>query len=270
MNEIRKKQEEFQKVVGFPVDSKKEDDLLQMSETYIFKAIEELIELRKEFPSIMNPWSKDQRMSDRQRILEEFSDVQLFLINFANIWNLTDEEIVENLKFVQRRNFVSLKRKKLEKFNDSILGTPGYTIGVGQGNLYPKYIFIGQNPGEGIHNGYKVWSDENDGSSKVLLPILDKLQIRQDSYFTNLVKCTTPGNEQPNLEMKSFWLPKLLEEIRILSIDNPDIKIIPMGKYVSDSFSRTEYHNSIPHPAFVLRGGMTYEQYEKEVENAIK
>lgn len=266
LDQIRNSQKEFQRAVGFPIDSKKESDILEMSEKYVFKAIEELIELRREFPSMMNPWSKEQKTIDKTRIKEEFADVLLFLINFANVWDLSTEEMLEELQMIQDMNFVSLKKKKLDQFNESIMKLPGYTVGIGQGALNPKYIFIGQNPGQGIPNGYKVWSDENDGSSQILLPAINKLKIMGQCYFTNLVKSTTPNNTEPHDLDVHFWFPKLQDELRILMINNPGVKLVLMGNFVAKWMKAPK----IPHPAYVLRGGMSFEDFVKEIENAIK
>lgn len=266
MDDIVHKQIQFQIEVGYPIDSKKEADLTEMSEKYIFKAIEELVELRKEFPSVMNPWSKEQKTADRSRILEELAGVLLFIMNFAAIWKISDTEILETIKFVQERNFTTLKRKKLDQFNESVLKLPGYKSGIGQGAINPKYIFVGQNPSKNIPHGYEVWKDEHDGSSQVLVPAINKLNIAGVSYFTNLVKSTTPNNEEPSDKLVEFWFPKLQEELRILMINNPSVKLILMGSFVAKWMKAPK----IPHPAYVLRGGMTHEDYVKEIEKAIK
>lgn len=112
IKEIVERQREFQKEVGFPIDSVRESDRNEMAEKYLFKAIEEIIELRKEFPSAVNPWSKEQKVADLTRIREEFSDVLLFLINFMIVWRLSPEEILSQLEINQDMNFDYIKKKK--------------------------------------------------------------------------------------------------------------------------------------------------------------
>ena len=263
-------QREFQKMVDFPVDTICEKERNEISEKYIFKMIEEAVELRKEFPSVVNPWSKSQKEADLTRVKEELSDVLLFLINFINVWKFTPEEILETLERVQATNFEKVKSKKLSKLNDEILKIPGYTTGIGQGNVTPKYVFIGMNPSEGIEHGYKAWSSSEDGSSKILLPILEDLGILKDSYFTNVVKSTTVENEKPSMSLSDFWFSYLTEELKVLRFNNPDMKIIAMGQYVSDTLEWKDVpHMKIYHPSYILRGSETKESYERQIKDSL-
>jgi NTP pyrophosphatase (non-canonical NTP hydrolase) len=116
VNQIISRQKEFQKAVGFQVDSDKESIRNELSEKYLFKAIEEIVELRKEFPSMMNPWSKSQGLSDEKRVREELVDVLLFLLNFAIVWRITPTEILEEMKKVQDKNFEKMEEKKAKLF----------------------------------------------------------------------------------------------------------------------------------------------------------
>lgn len=266
------RQREFQKLVGFPIDSSREVDRNEMAEKYLFKAIEEIIELRREFPSAINPWSKSQQLSDPERIKEEFSDVILFLINFAIVWKITPEKMLEVIEQTQQNNFNSFKIKKIEQLNREILSVPTYTSGVGQGNLNAKYVFIGQNPSNSISHGYRFWSDADDGSSKILLPILEKLGISNDCYFTNIVKSTTVDNQAPSIDLTEFWLSYLDKEIKILRVCNENCKIITMGKFATSVLEETQLIKgaiNIPHPSYVLHGGLTKEEYEEEIKKAI-
>ena len=265
---LLKNQIDFQKLVGLPIDTKVESERNELAEIYIFKMIEEAVELRREFPSTMNKWSKYNKPADMARIKEELSDVMFFLINFILTFKLTPEEILEQLESVQANNFQKVKAKMMKLLNEDILKVQNHTSGIGQGNLSPKYIFIGQNPGEGITQGYEFWSDENDGSSKVLLPILDKLGIRGDCYFTNIVKSTTPGNAEPDEDLTKFWKEFLVKEIQILKANNPDAKIIALGTWSSINLPEFE-HTNVYHPAYVLRGGFSSDDYEKQIQGAI-
>ena len=266
MHEILQKQKIFQRAVGFPIDSLRSVDRNEMSEKYIFKAIEELIELRKEFPSTMNPWSKTQNAPDRGRILEEFSDVLLFLTNFALVWRIDINELILQIEKTQTKNFESVKVKKMKQLNADILSVPTYTTGIGSGNLNPKYIFVGMNPNQELIHGYELWSDVASNSSKVILPILESLGIKDQCYFTTVVKSTTKDNEQPSLELSLFWKDYLDREIEILKLNNPDCKIITMGNFAA---RHVEGSINISHPGKILHGGLTKESYESEIKQIL-
>lgn len=269
---IIEKQKDFQRFLGWPIDSNLEEDRDRLFEIFIFKMIEEAIELRKESPSVLNPWSKKQKEADHTRIKEEMSDVLLFFFNLCITWKLPLQELFDTVQKVQENNFMKIKEKKMKMLNEKILSIPGYTSGVGSGNLNAKYIFLGINPGERISHGYKFWSNPEDGSSKVLLPILDAMGIRQDCYFTNIVKCTTPENREPTLDEVTFWSDFLVEEINIIRANNPDVKIITMGTSAKENFmflNVDALFMTIQHPSYVLRGGITREDYEKQIQETI-
>lgn len=266
LNEVIQKQKNFQVLVDFPFECLREVERNEASEKYLFKAIEEIIELRKEFPSAINPWSKIQKFADMSRVKEEFCDVLLFLINFMNVWKFTPEELFETLISVQQNNFNSIKQKKMDTLNVEILKIPGYTSGIGSGSINPKYVFVGQNPGKGITKGYKFWSNKEDGSSKILLPILEDLGILKDCYLTNYVKSTTKDNDIPTDEIASFWDEFYRKEIAILSVNNPNIRIISMGKWTGEKLKETR---NIHHPGYFFHQGSA-ENYKKEIYDAIK
>lgn len=265
IEDIYQRQYSFQKFIDFPVDSNLEDDRNEMSEKFVFKLIEESIELRKEFPSMMNPWSKSQKQPDLIRIKEELSDVFLFFINFLMVWKIDFGDFTNFVKTIQDRNFQKIKEKKMKSLNDKILSIPGYTSGIGSGCLSPKYIFVGQNPGNRISHGYQFWSNPEDGSSKILLPILDKLGIRNQSYFTNIVKSTTVDNIEPTSDEILFWQTFLDEEMAILKTDCKP-KIVSMGNFVKKNI-KSDCH--ITHPAAIIRGLKTKEEYEREISNSL-
>lgn len=269
LREIIENQKEFQRLVGFPIDSILEKERNELSEKFIFKLIEEAVELRKEFPSVVNPWSKSQKNADLTRVKEELSDVILFLVNIINVWKFTETELVETLLKVQTNNFRGVKQKKMDMLNSDILKIPGRVSGIGHGNLTPKYVFAGQNPSEGITQGYKFWSDPSDGSSKILLPVLEELGILGDSYFTNVVKCVTSGNSDPTQEMTDFYKEFLTKELEILRYNNPEMKVISMGNWTDMAiFGLADI--KIPHPATCLYGNITIQEYSGLVRNLLK
>ncbi len=105
------KQIQFQTKVNLPIETTDEDEKYELGEIYLFKSIEEIVELRKEFPSIMNKYAKNQKKPDMEKILNEFSDVLFFLMNFAILWRITPEMMLEKMKEVQTNNFKKLEEK---------------------------------------------------------------------------------------------------------------------------------------------------------------
>lgn len=260
-------QKEFQRGLGWPIDSVSENDRNELSEKYIFKMIEEAVELRREFPSVVNPWSKHQKAADLDRIKEELSDVILFLMNFCIVWKLSPAEVFDSVKKVQLNNFRKVKERKMSILNADILKIPNRVAGIGSGSLFPRYVFIGQNPGKSIIHGYKFWSDPEDGSSQVLLPALTELGISRDKcYFTNIVKCITPDNTEPDEELTKFYLEFLEKELEILKLGNSDMKVITVGSWASKNY---QGDTSIKHPAVVLYGQMDKENYSLHVSRVL-
>lgn len=269
MKDILKKQIEFEEAIGVPIHTILEKERNQLSEVFIFKLIEEAIETRREFPSAMNEWSKSQTAADVTRVQEELSDVFIFFLNVLLTWRIDWSDFLQQVRDTQYKNFTKIKERKMKMFNEEIMGIPGYTVGIGSGSINPKYIFIGQNPGKNITHGYRVWSDPESGSSKILLPLLDEQQVRDQCYFTNLVKCTTLDNAEPTEEQSQFWRPRLIEEVAILTINNPGVTIISMGKWVKDQLG-ADSHVSIPHPSWVLRNISNLDAFTFELLNAMK
>lgn len=105
LNQIIEKQKRFQKLCGKQIETEDNFTKSFLSEMYLFKAIEEVVELRKTFPSALNESAKIQPEIDRTELLKEFSDVLLFLMNFAILWKISDEELLNTIEFVQTNNF---------------------------------------------------------------------------------------------------------------------------------------------------------------------
>lgn len=258
---IIRDQQDFQRLLGIPVDSFAEVDVLQMAELHCFKTFEEIAELRKTFPSTLNKYEKNKPVIDRKRIRQEMCDIFLYMINFGSVWKMTPDELLEELQEVQTNNFIKAKEKIMGELNSQILMVAGEPAGVGSGSLMPKYIFVGQNPAEGIEKRYKFFSDRNDGSSKILIPVLEELGILNQCYFTNLVKSVTPKNVKPSVTSVEFWMEFFRHEIDILRRGCQDAKVIPMGKFASIHLNK----KGIPHPAAVQYGSVTEEQFKNEI-----
>lgn len=228
IEQIIERQKEFQRFVGFPIDSNLEEDRNELSEKYVFKLIEEAIELRKEFPSVMNPWSKKQKEADFTRIKEEMSDIFLFFMNLLITWKFSFEEIVEMVEKVQDNNVMKVKEKKMKMLNERVLNIPGYTSATGGGNLNPKYIFINQSPSSRIEHGESLWNNGKDEASRKLMTVLDTLGIRSESYYTTFVKSVVNSSANPVEDVSNFWTTYSEEELKILSGFNPESSIISL------------------------------------------
>ena len=114
LSEITELQKKFQKLCGKHIETEDNFTKSLLSEMYLFKAIEEIVELRKTFPSALNDSAKIQPKIDRNELLKEFCDVALFLLNFSILWKISLNEFIESLKLVQSNNF----KKKIDSINE--------------------------------------------------------------------------------------------------------------------------------------------------------
>jgi len=135
------------------------------------------------------------------------------------------------------------------------------------GNENGEYMFVGLNPSHTIgYNGYRCWSNPKDGSSRILLPLLEEIGIIKSCYFTNIVKNVTKDNSLPTEEMFLFWKDCFEDEIKKV---NPFI-ILAMG---TDTYSKMREFGidceKIWHPAYMFRGG-NREDYKKQILKALK
>lgn len=271
---LQSKQKSFQKFVGAEIDSNVEEERLRLIEIYIYKLIEEGIELRKEFPSMLNIWSKQQKYYELPKVKGEMCDILLFFINICCALDIPFEDMIRHCTQIQANNFAVLKRKKMKILNDEILRIPALTCGIGQGNLDPTYVVIGQNPGQTIQSGYEFWKNENDGSSQILLPAISNLGLKDQCYFTNVVKSTTPDNQQPTPVMTAFWIPFLNKELEILNAGlSEKFTIIAMGKWTSDivkEYCPNYTVKSVKHPAYFMRSSQeALTEFQKELETIV-
>lgn len=200
LNEIIEKQKEFQRFLDVPIDSNLEHDRNELSETYIFKLIEEAIELRKEFPSVINPWSKNQTEVKISRVKEEMSDVFLFFVNIMAMWRISPEELFETVKQVQHNNLLKVKEKKLKILNELISNIPGYTTRSGFGSVNPEKIYVGK--------------------------FINETKNYGQCYYTDIVKCELPNGRPPTEDELNFWTPIFNRELEILLAGNKDAEII--------------------------------------------
>lgn len=206
--QISNNQRNFQRVVGFPIDSISARDRDEMSEKYLFKAIEEIVELRKEFPSVMNPWSRTQRQIENlDAIKDELADVMLFLVNFINVWGITEDELWDSLLAKQQKNYEHIKTKKLKILNSEMSKVPGSEVQPGAGKLSPNAIIVAENP---------------DLLFEYIQKELNGVENPND-YYTTLIKQHNVAF--PSDEVKAFWREFLDRELEILAINNNNVVV---------------------------------------------
>jgi len=120
---IIEKQRKFQRLCNKPIDSKDPFTQSLLSETYLFKLVEEVFELRKTFPSALNDSSKHQPEIIREELLKEGADVILFFINFCLVHEVQIEEFFDIIEKVQTNNFqkkfATIKELENEIFQNS-------------------------------------------------------------------------------------------------------------------------------------------------------
>lgn len=279
MQKILDKQHDFQKLVGVPIDTIVESERNRISEMFIYKAMEELVEARREFPSILNEWSKSNKPANAQRVKEEFSDVFLFLSNLLLAWHISWDEFLEQVETTQANNYDRIKIKKMSILKAEMMKVPEPVM-AGNGHYTPKYMFVGQNPGLGLdlsHTMNLTKYEDQQTSFGLLLGILNQIILREDSvflesYYTNLVKVKTPNNDKPYEDLTSFWFEFFQKELEILQFDNPDMKIVAMGNWTYDQLVQRLPNlkiYKITHPSAIMRGYKTKEEYIEEIKSIL-
>lgn len=120
IDHILRRQLEFQRLVNIPIDEESMETKLHLAENYLFKAVEEIVELRKTMPSSFNKYEKNPSTAEQIQMLKELSDVLLFLINFCLVWNFSIKDIMNTIDLVQMNNFKKLAEKIEGQINDQI------------------------------------------------------------------------------------------------------------------------------------------------------
>jgi len=168
---------------------------------------------------------------------------------------------------IQRCTFCDISNLSFNKYN--------YDKGFGKlngwgGKSKIKYMFIGLNPS---YRRFKECVDAFGGeqscwgTGKEFVDILKELKIIDNSYVTNLVKCSTMNNKV-NEDQMGNCLMYLLEEIELLKPE----KIIALGKDVQTFLKNSENFSSngiyyIYHPNYVFsynRSLLT--EYKQEIQ----
>lgn len=142
-------------------------------------------------------------------------------------------------KNAQKKKFNTLhkkwkncKRCKLHECRNKVV--------VGSGNLYARYLIIGQNPDrEEDEQGIPFIGRSGKLLNKVIKKASDGMIERDMFYVTNAVACLSPGNREPtDSEMKVC--SKRLN--KIISILDPYI-IICLGKFAIKSMFKNFKEN---------------------------
>lgn len=110
--QVFERQRELQRIHGFPIDSINPNDQNRMAEVYVFKAIEEAIELRRTQPSVMIPMAKVQPKIDRSEMLKELCDTFLYLFNFMIVRRINFDELMAYMNTVQENNMAKAHEKQ--------------------------------------------------------------------------------------------------------------------------------------------------------------
>lgn len=271
LSQIIEGQREFQKLCEINLDTIVAKEINELSERYLFKAIEEIIELRKTFPSELNQWAKNQPEENRQETLYELSDALFFILNTCLVRKIAPIEVLDALAAVQEINFNKLKLKKLAILKDEMARVPHNRIGFGGGELMPQVIIIGLSPTEILESDQNSWDNYIKDSAVGFLRRALKLGVNRlnlsedDIYFTNIVKEIPENGEKPSTTMYHFWYPFLLREVEIVSAGTTPL-ILTMGSEATKVvMQRGDIKaNSIMHPSYYMRNGFTEAQYYKE------
>lgn len=265
LEEIISLQREFQLLCEVDIDTIVGSKINALSEMYLFKAVEEIVELRKEFPSELNVWAKNQGIEDPDGILLELSDVLLFLINFTLARKISLQDVLEKIAFVQDVNFSKLKTKKLAILNDEISRVPGQRIGYGGGNVMPSLIFVGSNPGESLQEHQSCWDDVPEKSAVAFLKralTIGGVDLNE-VYFTNVVKEVTENNAVPNQTQFKFWYPFFRREMDTIT-SGVKAPIFSLGAEATRMLMQSDFDRgfiNIMHPGWYMRRGMTEQEY---------
>lgn len=159
----------------------------------------------------------------------------------------------------------------------------------GVGNEESEVMFLGEAPGENEDESGVPFVGRAGGVLTAAIEFLDL--EREDVYITNIVKCRPPANRNPEKSeirmCTELWLKEELNRVK------PKV-IVALGKFAYSWLTQRDvkilkesgkprvlYWNEeevmifpLPHPAWVIRGGMydgrtkkeTYREYLKKLK----
>lgn len=127
-----------------------------------------------------------------------------------------------------------LKKAILEDKKCSKLALEATNLVMGDGNVNAKFFLIGEAPGK---KEDEVGLPFVGAAGKFLNEMLLNAGInREEVYITNIVKYRPPNNRDPSTKEKSYFLPYLIEELRIV---NPEV-VITLGRHSMEYFLASE------------------------------
>ena len=145
-----------------------------------------------------------------------------------------------------------------------VLGDSRTHAVVGRGNHQAPIMVVGEGPGQNEdETGQPFVGKSGQLLEKILASV--KLDIQQDVYIGNIVKCRPPNNRVPTTEEIAACKPYLLEQIRLV---NPKIILLTGATAVKGltgdkrgitkirgTWIEWEGHLCMPilHPAYLLR-----------------
>lgn len=189
-----------------------------------------------------------------------------------NIFNSINKNIARyllltSLPFAFRK--INFELEELWDLNCKKCHTVIYRKTVPTGNLRPKNFVIGDAPGVGDGE----LSDRFDRawvygpSSHLLRKALLEIGEYFNSWFTNILKCSTPKNRPSNSDEIKECKLQLKKEINLLKPK----RIILLGKHIQNIF----FDFGIPiiklyHPSYFIRKGKSYKEYSKILKEKLK
>lgn len=152
-----------------------------------------------------------------------------------------------------------------------------------RGNSGAKLCFVGEAPGEDEDlQGLPFVGRSGRLLDKTLTEL--GLDIENDIYICNILKCRPPNNRRPTEEETNFCIDYLEEQLKLVS---PKV-IVALGSTAVNGLINTTYGITkirgqffkrrgtvvMPayHPSYVLRNGSSgpvYEDFKKDLQNAI-
>lgn len=140
------------------------------------------------------------------------------------------------------------------------------------GNLRPLVMVVGDAPsafGGGFsaiaETGFgRVWVDKQ--TSILLRTALNTLDIHRFAWYTNLLKCSVPGN-RPSSSNEIINCSRHIEnELKLLK---PKLVIL-LGRHVADNWRYDIKSVSVYHPSFAVRSGWSYKMYAKHIHKKLE
>lgn len=208
---------------------------------------------------------------DSQKLLRSVEDeiAKEFGINIFNSVNKDEARylLLTSLPFAFKK--VNFELEELWNLNCKKCHTVIYRKTVPTGNLKPKNFVVGDAPGVGdgeLNDRFdRAWV--YGPSSHLLRKALLEVGEYFNSWFTNILKCSTPKNRPSNGDEVKACISQLKKEINLLKPK----RIILLGKHIQNVF----FDFGIPviklyHPTYFVRKGIDYKGYSKVLKEKLK